>query len=101
MRYEGHGWDLKGPASVDRARAALDRDGAVLGYVFESKGFSRVDIDTNEGDPVFCHGSHSRRASGKGKPNSKGMARPWNHWGRGGKWPTAVIISATRLSMSV
>jgi len=93
----------------------------VLGYAFESKGFSRVDIVTNEGDPVYsltgqlmglplkrgddridrdCHGSHSRRASGKGKPNSKGMARPWNHWGRGGKWPTAVIISATRLSMS-
>jgi nicotinate dehydrogenase subunit B len=53
MRYEGHGWDPKGPASIHRARAALDKDGAVIGYVFESKGFSRVDIDTNEGNPVY------------------------------------------------
>jgi len=53
MRYEGHGWDPKGPASIHHARAALDQDGAVVGYVFESKGFSRVDIDTNESDPVY------------------------------------------------
>jgi hypothetical protein len=51
MRHEGHGWDPKGPASIHRARAALDPDGAVIGYVFESKGFSRIDIDTNESDP--------------------------------------------------
>jgi nicotinate dehydrogenase subunit B len=44
MRYEGHGWDPKGPASIHHARAALDQEGAVIGYVFESKGFSRVDI---------------------------------------------------------
>jgi hypothetical protein len=25
----------------------------VIGYVFESKGFSRVDIDTNESDPAY------------------------------------------------
>jgi nicotinate dehydrogenase subunit B len=53
MRWEGHGWDPKGPASIHRARAALDRDGAVIGYVFESKGFSRIDIDTNESDPAY------------------------------------------------
>src|SRR5271165_6379539 len=53
MRYEGHGWDPKGPASIHSARAALDQDGAVIGYAFESKGFSRVDIDTNESDPVY------------------------------------------------
>src|SRR5437667_6055066 len=53
MRYEGHGWDPKGPASIHRARAALDPDGAVIGYVFESKGFSRIDIDTNESDPAY------------------------------------------------
>ena len=53
MRYEGHGWDPKGPASIHRARAALDGDGGVIGYVFESKGFSRVDIDTNESDPAY------------------------------------------------
>jgi nicotinate dehydrogenase subunit B len=53
MRYEGHGWDPKGPASIHRARAALDQDGAVIGYAFESKGFSRIDIDTNESDPAY------------------------------------------------
>jgi len=51
MRHEGHGWDPKGPASVHRARAALDASGNVVAYHFESKGFSRVDIDTNEADP--------------------------------------------------
>jgi nicotinate dehydrogenase subunit B len=45
--------DPKSPASVHRACAALDKDGAVVGYLFESKGFSRVDIDTNESDPVY------------------------------------------------
>ena len=53
MRWEGHGWDAKGPASIHRARAALDKNGAVIGYVFESKGFSRIEIDTNEGDPSY------------------------------------------------
>ena len=53
MRYEGHGWDPQGPASIHRTRAALDPDGAVVGYVFESKGFSCIDIDTNESDPAY------------------------------------------------
>src|ERR1700730_17527890 len=53
MRYEGHGWDPKGPASIHRARAALDKEGLVIGYVLESKGFSRIDIDTNESDPSY------------------------------------------------
>jgi nicotinate dehydrogenase subunit B len=53
MRWEGHGWAPRGPASIHRARAALDKDGAVIGYVFESKGFSCVDIDTNESDPAY------------------------------------------------
>jgi hypothetical protein len=38
MRYEGHGWDPEGPASIHRARAALDQDGAVIGYAFEKQG---------------------------------------------------------------
>jgi CO/xanthine dehydrogenase Mo-binding subunit len=53
MRWEGHGWDPKGPASIHRARAALDKDNVVISYAFESKGFSRIDIDTNEGDPSY------------------------------------------------
>jgi hypothetical protein len=31
----------------------LGKDGAVIGYVFESKGFSRIDVDTNESDPSY------------------------------------------------
>jgi nicotinate dehydrogenase subunit B len=42
----------QGAASIHRARAAFDQDDAVLGCVFEGKGFSRIDIDTNESDPA-------------------------------------------------
>jgi hypothetical protein len=34
-------------------RAALDQDGALISYAFESKGFSHVDLDTNESDPAY------------------------------------------------
>ncbi len=53
MRYEGHGWDPKGPASIHRGRAGFDADGNIVAYKFESKGFSRIDIDTNEADPRY------------------------------------------------
>ena len=51
MRNQGTGWDPKGPASIHRARAALDADGNVVAYEFTSKGFSRVDVDTNGSKP--------------------------------------------------
>ena len=51
MRYEGSGWDPKGPASVHRARAALDAQGNVIAYEYFSKGFSRVDVNSNESNP--------------------------------------------------
>jgi nicotinate dehydrogenase subunit B len=51
MRAEGTGWDPKGPASVHRARAALDASGKVIAYEFASKGFSRIDVNTNESKP--------------------------------------------------
>jgi len=47
MREQGTGWDPKGPASIHRARAGLDAEGKVIAYDFLSKGFSRVDVDTN------------------------------------------------------
>jgi nicotinate dehydrogenase subunit B len=50
-RGEGHGWDPKGPASIHRGHAALDAQGNVLAYIYESKGFSRIDIDSTEADP--------------------------------------------------
>jgi nicotinate dehydrogenase subunit B len=51
MRDQGTGWDPKGPASTHKARAALDASGKVIGYEFSSKGFSRVDVNTNGGHP--------------------------------------------------
>jgi len=51
MRYEGHGWDPKAPASVHHARAALDKDGNVLAIDFVSRGFSRIETNSTEADP--------------------------------------------------
>jgi len=53
MRYEGHGWDPKAPASVHFARAALDRDGKVTAWRFETKAFSKRDTMNNEGEPEY------------------------------------------------
>jgi CO/xanthine dehydrogenase Mo-binding subunit len=67
MRNDGIAWDPKGPACVHRARAALDASGKVIGYEFISKGFSRINIQTNESDP-----SHSLVGMSTGfapKPN--------------------------------
>jgi nicotinate dehydrogenase subunit B len=51
MRHNGTAWDPKAPASIHRARAALDASGKVVGYEFMSRGFSRVNIESNESDP--------------------------------------------------
>jgi len=48
MRHEGTGWDPKGPASIHVARAAVSPDGNVLAWDFLSKGFSRLDVNSNE-----------------------------------------------------
>jgi CO/xanthine dehydrogenase Mo-binding subunit len=51
MRNEGTGWDPKGPASVHHARAGLDAQNNVVAFEFNTKGFSRIDIDTNAASP--------------------------------------------------
>jgi nicotinate dehydrogenase subunit B len=51
MRDQGTGWDPKAPASIHQARAALDASGNVIAYDFLSKGFSRIDVDTNGSKP--------------------------------------------------
>jgi CO/xanthine dehydrogenase Mo-binding subunit len=51
MRNQGTGWDPKGPASIHRARAAIDASGNVVAYDFLSKAFSRIDVDTNGSKP--------------------------------------------------
>src|SRR6185503_17542947 len=52
MRADGTAWDPKGPASVMRARAALDPSGRVVAHEFLAKGFSRQHIATNESKPA-------------------------------------------------
>ena len=52
MRPEGIAWDPKGPASIHHARAGLDADGKIIAYQFESKGFSRLEIDSSEKNPA-------------------------------------------------
>jgi nicotinate dehydrogenase subunit B len=51
MRHEGTGWDPKAPASVHVARAAIDKDGKVTAWQFETKAFSKRDVFQNEGAP--------------------------------------------------
>jgi len=51
MRHDGTQWDPKAPASVHVSRAALDKDGKVIGWQFESKGFSRREFHRDEGSP--------------------------------------------------
>jgi nicotinate dehydrogenase subunit B len=50
-REQGTAWDPKGPASIHRARAAINASGNVVAYEFTSKGFSRWDVQTNESKP--------------------------------------------------
>jgi CO/xanthine dehydrogenase Mo-binding subunit len=59
-REQGTGWDPKGPASVHRARAAIDAAGNVVAYEFTSKGFSRIDVNTNGGAPWDVLAGQSR-----------------------------------------
>jgi len=78
MRNDGIAWDPKGPACVHRARAAFDAAGKVVGYEFVSKGFSRINIQTNESDP-----SHSLVGMSTGFPPkpSEGFGTPAESYG--------------------
>ena len=59
MREQGTGWDPKGPASIHRARAAIDGSGKIVGYEFLSKGFSRIDVNTNGGKAIDTLAGHT------------------------------------------
>jgi nicotinate dehydrogenase subunit B len=58
-RAEGTQWDPKGPASVIRARAALDANNNVLGFEFIAKGFSRLEVSSNESQTKDCLAGHN------------------------------------------
>jgi CO/xanthine dehydrogenase Mo-binding subunit len=60
MREQGTGWDPKGPASIHKARAAIDQSGKVVAYEFISKGFSRIDVQTNGSRPEDTLAGHFR-----------------------------------------
>jgi CO/xanthine dehydrogenase Mo-binding subunit len=60
MREQGTGWDPKGPASIHRARAAIDASGKVIAFEFTSKGFSRFDVLTNGSKPPDTLAGHFR-----------------------------------------
>ncbi len=51
-RDQGTGWDPKAPASIHRARAAIDDAGNVIAYDFLSKGFSALDVSSNGSKPL-------------------------------------------------
>jgi nicotinate dehydrogenase subunit B len=51
MRDQGTGWDPKAPASIHHARVAIDASGNIVAHDFLSKGFSRVDVNTNGSKP--------------------------------------------------
>jgi hypothetical protein len=50
----------------------------VIGYAFESKGFSRVDIDTNESDPAY---SLAGQLMGLPLKSSQGFGVPAESYG--------------------
>ena len=58
-RAEGTQWDPKGPASVIRARAALDASNNVVGFEFIAKGFSRLEVSSNESKTHDCLAGHN------------------------------------------
>jgi CO/xanthine dehydrogenase Mo-binding subunit len=51
MRVDGTGWDPKSPASVHTSRAAIDKDGKVTAWHYETKAFSRREFFRDEGAP--------------------------------------------------
>ena len=60
-REQGTGWDPKGPASIHRARAAIDARARSCAYEFISKAFSRVDVQTNGSNGQSTRSRHFRR----------------------------------------
>jgi CO/xanthine dehydrogenase Mo-binding subunit len=51
MRQDGTAWDPKGPASVHRGQGGFDTEGKLVAVAFDTIGFSRTEVDSNESDP--------------------------------------------------
>jgi nicotinate dehydrogenase subunit B len=86
MRHDATGWDPKAPASVHRARAAVDASGKITSYEFMSRAFSRATIASNESDPKdslvgMQMGVKPRAGTGFGVPaESYGFANKLLGW---------------------
>jgi nicotinate dehydrogenase subunit B len=88
MRDQATGWDPKGPASIHRARAAIDASGKVIAYEFMSKAFPRVDVNSNESAP---HDTLAGQLSGVPLKSGDGFGVPEESYGFANKrayWET-------------
>jgi CO/xanthine dehydrogenase Mo-binding subunit len=88
MRDQGTAWDPKGPASIHRARAAIDAAGKVIAYEFMSKGLPRVDVNSNESKP---HDTLAGQLTGVALQSGDGFGVPEDSYGFANKrtyWQT-------------
>src|SRR5215470_8982095 len=88
----GTGWDPKGPASIHRARAAIDAAGKMTAYEFGSKAFPRVDVNSNESKP---HDTLAGQLTGVALHSGDGFAVPEDSYGFANKrtyWETVAPL---------
>src|SRR5690349_7444013 len=78
MRDQATGWDPKSPASIHRARAALDASGKVIAYEFASKAFPHVDVNSNESAP---HDTLAGQLTGVALKSGDGFGVPEESYG--------------------
>jgi nicotinate dehydrogenase subunit B len=78
MRDQATRWDPKAPASIHRARAAIDASGKVIAYEFMSKGFPRVDVNSNESKP---HDTLAGQLTGVALHSGDGFGVPEESYG--------------------
>jgi nicotinate dehydrogenase subunit B len=91
-RDQGTGWDPKGPASIHRARAAIDAAGKVIAYEFGSKAFPRVDVNSNESEP---RDTLAGQLTGVTLQSGDGFGVPEDSYGFGNKrayWETVAPL---------
>jgi nicotinate dehydrogenase subunit B len=91
-RDQGTGWDPKGPASIHRARAAIDAAGKVIAYEFGSKAFPRVDVNSNESEP---HDTLAGQLTGVALQSGDGFGVPEDSYGFANKrtyWETVAPL---------
>jgi CO/xanthine dehydrogenase Mo-binding subunit len=92
MRDQATGWDPKAPASVHRARAAIDASGKVIAYEFVSKAFPRVDVNSNESEP---HDTLAGQLTGVPLKSGDGFGVPEESYGFANKrsyWETVAPL---------